>query len=297
MRRDKAVVQAVPSPVHPAGWLHRAESADVLFFLVFLLLSGWGAPAYAQDNSAVQHLPGFVVASIRPTSGNGPCGFTADGFRCASISAKQLVKMAYHVDTDSRISDVPVWAQSTNYQILAKVDESDLPAFSALPYEQRLLMLRPLLESRFNLEVHWIAKELPVYALTVAKGEAKLQSSQETTPRVVTYLSGKTEGKGVPIEMLIQAISPFVDRIIIDDTKLAGKYDFSLQLPRLHANQSGTITSTFGGEHGSQTDPAASDLSEPSIYASIAELGLKLQPRKASLQVLVMDRFSQPSSN
>ena len=67
------------------------------------------------------------------------------------------------------VSGLPDWASNESYDINAKVSESDLPAFRKLDQAQRRAMLRQLLRDRFHLAAHTAPKEIPVYALVIAK--------------------------------------------------------------------------------------------------------------------------------
>ena len=119
------------------------------------------------------------------------------------------------------------WIDSTRFDVQAK------PA-SAATREQLLLMLRPLLADRFKLAFHRETKELPVYALVVAKGGPKFQKPKpwpESAPRPVNHL-----GYNVDMAWLAKYLTRFgSDMPVIDKTGLAGNYDLDLDMEKISA--------------------------------------------------------------
>jgi len=270
------------------------------------------AQAQTQKDSDAARLPQMTVASIRPSARNGSCGFSPDGFRCEGISLKGLIRTAYSIDKDYLLSAAPPWTESARYQIYARMDEADAAAFSILHYDQRALTLRPLLEDRFKLKAHWETRDLPVYVLVIAKGGSKLRAPTPDNPAnkqreageaaigagaILMRLNGQADGKAVPTSMLTRLQSPYLDRVILDQTGLTGNYDFSVQLPRWRAGRGDAGITVGGGDQTGSDLSANADPSQPSIFSAVADLGLKLQPRTAPLQVLVIDHVERPSEN
>ncbi len=151
----------------------------------------------------------------------------------------------------------------------------DAKAESAVGAEQLRLMLRTLLAERFQLQVHRETPMRPVFALVVAKGGQKMRSADSGTGQVMFSMAGKEHvltGSNVPMERIIPWIRSMVpERPIVDETGLAGTYDFKLQwLP----------------DHD---QPTAAFLS------ALADLGLKLEDKKAPVEVLVIDHAEKPT--
>ncbi len=176
-------------------------------------------------------------------------------------------------------------------------------------------MLQTLLEERFKLKVHWETKEVPVYALTVAKGGPKLQPFKEGSciPLDFTQIgvaqkpgqpcrngmtrkgsNGIVDWRGISLDQFAkEVLIGVVDRPVIDKTGIAGKFNFHLEF----APDNATPAFLPGGEldHG-QVGP--SDPVGPSIFSAIQEqLGLKLVPAKGPREFLVIDHVERPSGN
>ena len=180
----------------------------------------------------------FEVASIRlhKVTGDGSRWMapTADGYETRNEEPAQLILEAYGIKCSDQLAGLPAWASEDTFDIEAKIDEDILPAYQGLSdrerKEQAALMLRSMLTDRFNLKVHHESRLLPVYALVVAKGGAKLKQSQAPE-----NLYGMVEGRGFlsvragPIgARLIVGLSDITGRIVIDKTGLTGDYDIEL---------------------------------------------------------------------
>jgi uncharacterized protein (TIGR03435 family) len=134
--------------------------------------------------------------------------------------------------------------------------------------------------------VHKEQRDMPVFALTVAKGGPKLTLNTSDPNGLrrqqVRAANGQrreeftnTSMKELALLMLVE-----VDRPVVDQTGLQGKYDFKL--------------SFTNDESRAPTDGSA----PPGLFTAIQEqLGLKLKPVKAQTDVLVVDAVEHPSAN
>ena len=136
----------------------------------------------------------FEVATIKPSDPNevgGRLGFNEDRFMTTGQTVKSLMKFAYNLNfgTDQLISGGPSWVGTAKFDIQAKEGEQ---AWSCFPRkdvswrqrrDQLQSMARELLADRFKLKVHHETKEIPVYAMTVAKGGLKMTPAVDE-PRV-----------------------------------------------------------------------------------------------------------------
>ena len=168
-------------------------------------------------------------------------------------------------------------------------------------------MLRRLLEERYGLKIRSEIKEVPVYALTVAKGGFKLQPLKEGSCAPIGDLADLEPGQkpcGMPMTgmrgptMNTEILGSFRDfckvmgatlgRPVIDRTGIAGMFDFHLDF---------AVDENIGGV--SHSGNAASDDSpSPSIFTAIQEqLGLKLESTKGPGESLVIDHIERPSEN
>lgn len=151
--------------------------------------------------------------------------------------------------------------------------------------DQLTAKVRILLADRFQLKLHKETKEMPVYALTVAKNGPKFQPAANTDVtrtglRIRRGDTGKPEitGTRIPMEFLAKTLSDQVGRTVIDQTGLQGNYDFKL---------------TFAPDMGQPTETDG-----PSIFTALQEqLGLRLDSQKGPVEVLVIDSAQKASEN
>jgi bla regulator protein BlaR1 len=236
---------------------------------------------------AVAEDPSFEVASIRTrTDGTGeiwtlkPFRFEFSGPRMTieNFRLSDLITYAYDIK-DYELSGAPHWADIDRYNISASVaDGVTLNREAARP------MMRALLADRFQFKAHTEMKEMPVYALVVAKGGTKISvSSPGAEKRLTLQSKGKSEVMTVTSGDMAQLASHFskrngVDRPVIDKTDLAQSYDYKLE---------------WGDDSGADIDSKL-----VSIFTAFQEqLGLKLQPAKAPVPVLIVDHVAKPSEN
>jgi uncharacterized protein (TIGR03435 family) len=260
--------------------------------------------------------PSFEVASIKPNRSGDmfirimsqPGRFTANG-----VTTKHLITMAYNV-RDFQVSGGPGWINSERYDIEAKVPDSIAEELPKLPPDQReeksRLMIQSLLADRFELKLSHTTKELPAYALVIAKTGPKLHEAKpddnyptgikgpdgRAHPGVMRMSPGELTGQGIAIKFLVRLLSEQLGRGVLDQTGLKGNYDFTLKwTPEPGEGM------MLGGPEGANPGPESApppESSGPSIFTAIQEqLGLKLEPTKAPAEVLVIDHVEKPSEN
>lgn len=260
----------------------------------------------------------YDVASIRPNNSGGSrnsISLLADGLKATNVPLRMLIKMAYGV-ADYQISAAPAWVNEDKYDVEAKVDSSETDALRNLSPDQRQLvhqrMLQTLLADRFRLSLERVTKELPVYALVIAKTGPKLHLAKPGdtnayglkdsegrgkpgTIGISDVVGGrKLIGQAVPMISLAQALTREFGRTVVDKTGLTGVYDFELQWSR--EEDPGPM---FNDTESRQPARARfSDSSEASIFTAIQEqLGLKLDSRKGPVEILVINHVERPSEN
>jgi uncharacterized protein (TIGR03435 family) len=146
-------------------------------------------------------------------------------------------------------------------------------------------MTQTLLADRFKLEVHRETREMPVYALVPAKGGLKLGEIGPPSNDWVRIQIGRgtLEAKQMPTAQLLSILGGIVHREVLDESGIKGVFDIKLDW------SPDDITAN------AVTGVAAA---KPSIFTAMQEqLGLKLESRKAPMQVVIIDRAERPSGN
>jgi uncharacterized protein (TIGR03435 family) len=285
--------------------------------------------------------PQFEVATVKPASTPNPMDLKAGRLRIGVnmdaqravinfTSLKDLIAIAYRVKRFQ--VEGPDWITSQRFDIQAKLPDG-------ASSDQMPEMLQSLLEERFKLAVHRDSSEHPVYELVVGKNGPKLK---DAAPDAIAYgvpdgVASGAEVKGVnkgalvvnggaaKLEMrpnglinyafakvtmpaLVNFLSNFLDRPVLDKTGLKGAYEIEFQLSRddMFAVARGVgmtpapaegRTIAGSGVSGSPAD-AASDPSSSSLFQSVQQLGLKLEARKAPLETIVVDHAEKtPTEN
>lgn len=214
-----------------------------------------------------------TLTSIRPT---------LDGYSAKGITARALICSAYNLKTCDLVEGLPRWADSTRFDIEAKMDEDTAIAFRKLPeneeFTQLRFMLQHLMKDRFKLKVHDGAKNIPVYSLIPAKSGVRLKEATASEAENMVVGPSGIMATATTIEDLIGSLPDMVGRVVIDGTGLKGKYDFTLK--------------TTTDERQGSADP------EPSIFTALQEqLGLKLVSTNASVDTVVIDSIEKPDEN
>jgi uncharacterized protein (TIGR03435 family) len=258
----------------------------------------------------------FEVASVKPNrSGDLPNSIDLPGprrFTVTNVLLRDIIRFAYNVD-NARLVGGPAWIGTERFDIIATTGD-EIPTWTpAGPPAMVLSRLRTLLAERFNLATHTESRELPVFALVTSRDDKKLgpRASVSTTD-CAAMLSGKSGPQpppsapgeppacgmrigpgqmllgGVPMSQFASVLAPFAQRVVVDRTGLTG--NFNLQLS----------WTPQGGRLGPPPDGAPPlppvDPNGASLFVSIQEqLGLKLEPSRAPLDVTVIDRVDHPT--
>lgn len=245
--------------------------------------------------------PAFEVASIRLDKSSSPlpgAHLFGDRFN-ATITAYGLVALAYKMGLSSnQISGGPAWIKSQLFDINAKVEDSVTDGkWKKLSLNQQWsqvqLMVQSLLADRFKLKVNRETKELPVYALVVARNGPKFveDSAHPEIDAISARGRGKVEAISSRVGNLVWflSIQPELEgRLVVDKTELRSYYSFTLQW----------APETLSASSGQSANSEPFDSSRPPLFVAIQEqLGLKLEPAKGPVEVLVIDHVERPSEN
>jgi uncharacterized protein (TIGR03435 family) len=274
--------------------------AAVVF--VSLALAAQGA-LRAQAPSA-----SFDVASVKVNNAGGPSSVRAAPNGTLTVTnntLRNIVRNAYGI-TNTQIVGGPDWFDAEHFDINAK---------AAAPFNQvqGMAMLRALLADRFKLAAHMETRELPIYALTLARSDGRLGPQMKRSdvdcaalfaavqaggrmppagpngalPCGLRMQPGTITGSAVAMEQLARNLVGGVGRIVVDKTGLAGFYDIDVTFSMDSA------LAPPPGQEAPRIDPAA-----PSLFTALQEqLGLKLDAQRGPVDVLVIDRAERPSAD
>lgn len=261
--------------------------------------------------------PSFDVASIRPSQSTQASDIrpTPFGrFTATNATTKSLILRAYGL-VDAQLIGAPSWLDGEHFDIDARVATAPPGGAEAL-----IPMVRTLLVERFKLKAHPETRELPAYALTFARRDRQLgpqiratqtdctKASTLTQDQVraavrdgwppcgmaftVIFTTATTAGNnvkwrvrrsGVTMRDFATALQQPLDRPVVDQTGLAGLFDVEYS----YAPQPPTpgVESVFGPD-------------APAISVALEEqLGLRLESRRMTVPVLVIDSIDRPSEN
>jgi uncharacterized protein (TIGR03435 family) len=230
-----------------------------------------------------------------------------DGMILTAWTLEEMIKFDYQIHREPGLVGLPDWASKDRYDVEAKVAEGDVAAWRKLSGGDRRLVLRTLLADSFLLKMHSEDRDLPVYSLVLAKNGPK--NLTETKPADLdkdlargtdgTPLGGwvgmtRQQKPGDPMHAHQMSMGYFLywlnqlglGRPVYNHTGLDGNYDFTLQFdPRLTATSANAVT---------DSDTASS----PSIFTALQEqLGLKLDPARGPVPVMVVDHVERPAMN
>jgi uncharacterized protein (TIGR03435 family) len=268
--------------------------------LVIIGISPLRAVARAQVQAAGR-TGSFEVASIKPNqSGDLRASIQAlpGGYRAVNAPLRLLIRDAYALQGFQLVGG-PSWLDSERFDVLAKAEGNPTP-------DQERLMLRALLAERFALSVHGETRELPLYAMVMARADGRPGPQLRRTgadcseapvwqgtgpppsrdPNSPCSSAGPGSGggmrfRGVTLEALGKFLSTPAQRPVIDRTGLTGLFDIELEL-----------TAELGPP---PPPPGMADRVDrvfaPSIFTALQEqLGLKLDSRRGPIDVIVIDR-------
>jgi uncharacterized protein (TIGR03435 family) len=237
-------------------------------FLAACLLSIASAGAQAPT-------PAFDAASVKlnnlgPTAPNS-FSPTPGRLRVTNMTLEQLIQAAYHIKTGMLFGAAP-WMDSERFDIDAKA-----PGNST--FDDDMVMLRALLVERFQLKFHRETRQLKIQALVLAKGGPRFQLSKDQDQKErVSIRPTEISGTAIPFGHFVTILEAQLGYPILNETGLSGQFDLSLKYVR-------------------DDSPAAAAADGPSVFAALADLGLKLEARQAPVEVFVIDSAERPREN
>jgi bla regulator protein blaR1 len=283
---------------------------------MLLLAAAWGV--FAQSAQA----PRFEVASVK-RNGDPNVRFRnmrpLPGGRLSAVNAtaQMLILNAYGVQAYQLIGG-PQWIDADGFDIEAKGNPD-------ATREQVLLMLRSLLEDRFQFRFRRETRDLPVYALAAARSGAKLPPPKAGgcfernlnsvrpsepapgqpavpcgSPLIAMGPNASTTMSGGNVEMkeFVRGLQMILRQPVLDRTGITDRFDVDLKFTR--DDITGGLPGRMGGAGPDSVAPAPADAlnAPPSILTALQEqLGLKLEKSKGPVEVFVIERLERPSAN
>lgn len=234
-------------------------------------------------------MPEYSVSTIKPHSSidrNGRYGFSRDSFEASGFTLEFIAALAWNTYEPKQWIGWPQWAQDKRWDLQAKAGLEEAAAMKSLAPQQRFSMLQKVLEDRFGLVVHREKRELPVFALVVASGGPRLKPTTQNATFVASHLDGvenparrgTMDLEAIDMEHFAPKLNFEAGRMVVNHTGLQGRYDFVLHFTPADV------------ENETSVDPAL-------VTALQEQLGLKLVPDKAPVDVIVVDQVREPNPN
>jgi uncharacterized protein (TIGR03435 family) len=220
----------------------------------------------------VAQVTSFEVASVKPViplAGPHVVSLIINHGRLNIEAAelRQIVGQAYAIQR-VRVQGGPAWADSDQFDIVAKAENPDATR------DEIRSMLQTLLAERFHLMVHRETRQIPAYTLVLAKSGSKLkEAAPDSKSGFANTVSSTGEEltvvKSSPLRGLVNMLANTLGSPVVDKTGLDKLYDYTFQWPN----------------------------ADSSLFASLDQLGLKLEAKKEPVEILVIDRAEHPSAN
>ena len=258
----------------------------------------------------------FDVVSIRPTT-EGPSHIVnpvdGDGITIEHSTLLEIVRWNFNMSMmrEDQLQNAPKWFATDNYEIRAKVADSDMAAWKKIGEGGHRLVFRKFLADRFKFAWHFTDVDSSIFNMVVAKGGPKIKEAKpdEASPFDFKTADGATNSDGTrvaykgagitmrpapdgyPMYVMQQThMSSFAKgflsggiagRPVVDKTGLTGAYNFSLEFAFQQP-----VSATAADDSG----PA-----RPTIFTALEEqLGLKLEPARGPVSMMVVDRIDRP---
>ena len=294
-------------------------AAGVVAFVVPVAVGALNPPPQTRAVAAPTTLPAFEAISVRPnvTEGRGGRGggaFQPGRYVAQNVTLKTILRRAFgregaggpntSVDLfESQLAGGPSWLEEDKFDIIATTAE-------ATPPREMRLMVQRMLADRFKLAAHWEKRALPVYALMKARPDGQLgpgltlksdadcaalkREGPMTMPPpgvpappppcgAIQFGPGQLIASGTGMDLFTTTLTNIpvvtgIERMVIDRTELQGNYAFTLK---------------FAAAGSTSPDP-----DRPELFTALREqLGLKLEPVQAPIDVLVIDGVEKPTAN
>jgi uncharacterized protein (TIGR03435 family) len=204
--------------------------------------------------------------------------FSAARVTMANVSLKKVILTAYGIPDDRQYAAVgPDWLVTEHFDI-----QATFPPDTEV--QQVRQMLQGLLAERFKLTLHRERRQLPIFALVVAKDGPRIRPVEDGQPQTRGD-AGRLEATKITMQKLADLLGKMTEREVVDRTGLHGVFDFNLEWSPLDTpaiDPTGAARATDG----------------PSLVTALQEqLGLKLESTNGPVDVLVIDSVEHPAED
>lgn len=265
----------------------------------------------------------FDVVSVKRTGPDAGASIVGGGrgqYQAINVPLRVTITNAWNL-RDHQIVGAPAWLASDRFDIVAKEPEGTFTD------EQRRLMMQALLIERFKLQAHVETRELPIYNLVLLRADGRPGPELKPTavdcaalrkeraaggatpadpPRPIPTIDERVpcnqrgffgpqgvtiNASGRTLEQIATTLGTYADRTVVNKTGLKGEYDMLLKFRPEAGGPMGGLAPPL-----STTGDPLSDLATLGV-AVREQLGLRLEPARGPVQVLVIDSISPPTEN
>jgi uncharacterized protein (TIGR03435 family) len=239
-------------------------TTDMRLLIAFLLTI---ALASAQDGGSAFEAASVKVNHSGPEAPNG--FFPSPGrLRATNSTLSQLIQAAYNIKT-GMLFGTRGWMESDRFDIDAK-------AAGGSTFDEDMVMLRTLLADRFQLKFHRETRSIKVRVLVLARGGLRIRASKDQDQKErVEIRPTEISGSAIPFGHFVTILEAQSGYPVVNETGLSGKYDLTLRYVR-------DDSSSVDGQ---------------SLFAALADLGLKLEARQTRAEVFVIESAERPGVN
>lgn len=252
----------------------------LLFSAMAAALSGQAVKPLEFDVASIKlSAPGGRGGAVRPLNGG-------QTYVATNMPIRTIIQLMYRI-TPAQIAGDPDWLNTDRYDIEGKTD------MKGATIDQLHEMFQSLLTDRFGLKFHKENRQVSGYELAVDKSGVKMKVSELPNTFDIPIKGagrGKLAGQRVPMNYLAWFLSQQLNQPVIDKTGLDKFYDFTLEIAP-PAPPPGVAAPVPGAELSAAPEG-------PDIFGALREqLGLKLDSKKVTAEVFVIDHVVRPSAN
>jgi len=245
--------------------------------------AGTGGEAAKPQAMAADADPDWEVVAVRRTDPNGHGGGVHSGREVAvdgqTVQGMLLFGCGLH---PRQLVNAPDWTATERWDVKGIPDVPGKPGL-----KQMQVLVCKVLRERFGLVGHTERRDMAVYALTQAKDGPKMEKSSGDPNGLPSDHEQENDGQmtlrvtNISMGEMALLMRFYLDRPVVDQTGLKGRFDFQLRWTTDEALAAG-MNNTVA----------------PGIFTAMQEqLGLKLEPLKTKIDVMVIDKLQRPGAN